>query len=142
MLSYTSHRRLEAAELTVSPAPTVRVGVRVGVRARVRVRAPNPNPNPNRVEVGRREGAEARSEDVAIIRAGQLSRVEVDGRRVDHLEADVLALTVAIEPKAQPAAAVRLLPKVLHDTEPLGGLLDHLVRLGLVIGRVRVGPSP
>ena len=38
MSSYTSHRRLEAAELTVSPAPTVRVGVRVGVRARVRVR--------------------------------------------------------------------------------------------------------
>ena len=37
----------------------------------------------------------------------------------EHLEADVLALTVAIEPKAQPAAAVRLLPKVLHDTEPL-----------------------
>ena len=57
----------------------------------------------------------------------------------EHLEADVLALTVAIEPKAEPAAALCLLPKVLHDAEPLGRLLDHLVRLCLVRGRVPAG---
>ena len=59
-------------------------------------------------QVRRREAAEAGSEDVAIVGAGDFGRVEVDGSRLDYFEADVFSLTVAVEPQHQRITAGRL----------------------------------
>eukprot|EP00964_Phaeocystis_antarctica_P046751 scaffold27031_cov63-Phaeocystis_antarctica.AAC.6 len=90
------------------------------------------------VEVGRCEAAEASSEDVAIIRAGQLGRVQVDGRRVDDFEANVLALAVAVEPQHERITAGRLGAKVLRHARAWvlkvdRGCIKELDRLHLAL---------